>query len=131
AIPVSVRRAALHRLGRRDTVRGNRRVLRLVTATERIALSKRLANGATAMHTRLRLAGLLLLGLAFPQNLTAQPPAGRELRVRPTDDFAVTGDGSAEAWKKTEWEPLHKRTTGGPAYETKFKVPYSKTGFYT
>src|SRR5437899_5783346 len=29
----------------------------------------------------------------------------RELRVRPTADFEVTGDGSAAAWQKAEWEP--------------------------
>ena len=57
-------------------------------------------------------------------------PAAKELRVRPTDDFPVTGDGANAAWKKTEWEPLHKRTTGGPPYETRIKVLHSKTGFY-
>ena len=37
-------------------------------------------------------------------------PAGPpELRVKPTDDFEVTGAGSAEAWKKAEWVPLKKR----------------------
>src|SRR5262249_31457144 len=40
----------------------------------------------------------------------------RELRVRPTEDFEVTGDGSAEVWKKVEWEPLHKRG-GKHAYD--------------
>ncbi len=55
--------------------------------------------------------------------------AKRELRVRATDDFELTGDGSAEAWRKAEWEPLHKRGEGAP-YETKVKVLYSKTGLY-
>jgi predicted TIM-barrel fold metal-dependent hydrolase len=55
--------------------------------------------------------------------------AKRELKVRPTDDFELTGDGSAEAWKKAAWEPLHRRGEGAP-YETKVKVLYSKTGLY-
>ncbi|HJZ92964.1 MAG TPA: amidohydrolase family protein [Gemmataceae bacterium] len=57
-------------------------------------------------------------------------PVARELRVKPTDDFELTGDGSAEAWKKAEWEPLHKRTEKGLPYETKVKVLYSKKGLY-
>ena len=41
-----------------------------------------------------------------------------ELQVKPTDDFEVTGDGSAEAWEKAEWEPLHQRDADGLPYET-------------
>ena len=54
----------------------------------------------------------------------------RELRVKPTDDFELTGDGSHAAWAKAEWEPLHKRGDGA-AHETRVKVLYSKKGFYT
>jgi predicted TIM-barrel fold metal-dependent hydrolase len=56
--------------------------------------------------------------------------ARRELRVRSTEDFEVTGDGSAESWKKAEWEPLHKRTAAGHPYETRIKLLYSKKGIY-
>src|SRR5262245_51128004 len=35
-----------------------------------------------------------------------KPPARPELRVRPTEDFEVTGEGRAEAWKTVAWEPL-------------------------
>jgi predicted TIM-barrel fold metal-dependent hydrolase len=56
--------------------------------------------------------------------------ATRELRVKPTDDFEPTGDGSAPAWKKAEWEPLHRRGKNGLPYETKVKVLYSKKGLY-
>jgi hypothetical protein len=52
------------------------------------------------------------------------------MRVRATDDFEVTGDGRAEAWKKAEWVPLRKRSEGGLPYETKVKVLYSKKGLY-
>jgi predicted TIM-barrel fold metal-dependent hydrolase len=57
-------------------------------------------------------------------------PARRELRVRPTEDFEVTGEGKAEAWKKVDWEPLHKRTAAGHPYETRIKLLYSKKGIY-
>ena len=33
--------------------------------------------------------------------------ASRELRVRPTADFELTGDGSAREWEAAAWEPLH------------------------
>lgn len=59
-----------------------------------------------------------------------KPDKRRELRVKPTDDFELTGDGSNAAWAKAEWEPLHKRGDGA-AYETRVKVLYSKKGFYT
>jgi hypothetical protein len=54
----------------------------------------------------------------------------RELKVRPTDDFDVTGDGKADAWKKAEWEPLHLRPSSDHQYQTKVKTLYSKKGLY-
>ncbi|MFO0844340.1 MAG: amidohydrolase family protein [Gemmataceae bacterium] len=60
----------------------------------------------------------------------AKSSAVKVLRVKPTADFEVTGDGRAEAWKKAEWEPLHRRAADGLPYETKVKVLYSKTGLY-
>jgi predicted TIM-barrel fold metal-dependent hydrolase len=69
----------------------------------------------------------VLFGLSEPKSET---PVGRELKVPATDDFELKGDGSAEAWKKAEWTPLHKRTEKGHPYETKFKVLYSKKGLY-
>lgn len=60
----------------------------------------------------------------------SEQPAQHELRVRPTEDFAVTGDGSNAAWKKTEWQSLAARGVKGPAHESKFKLLYSKTGIY-
>jgi hypothetical protein len=71
----------------------------------------------------------ILFGLRDNPPPPEQPPA-RVLRVRPTDDFEVKGDGSAPAWAKAEWEPLHKRTKDGHPYETRIKVLYSKTGLY-
>ena len=54
----------------------------------------------------------------------------RELRVKTTADFEVTGDGKNEAWAKAAWEPLHKRGAGNHDYDAKVKVLYSKTGLY-
>jgi predicted TIM-barrel fold metal-dependent hydrolase len=55
----------------------------------------------------------------------------REYRVKPTDDFELTGDGSNAAWAKAEWEPLHRRPKSVHDYEVRVKVLYSKKGVYT
>lgn len=52
------------------------------------------------------------------------------LRVRATDDFEVTGAGDAAAWAATDWTPLRRRQADGAAYESRFKMLYSKTGLY-
>jgi len=57
-------------------------------------------------------------------------PGPRELKVKATEDFEVTGKGDAKAWEKAEWAPLHRRGEKGLPYETKFKVLYSPKGFY-
>jgi predicted TIM-barrel fold metal-dependent hydrolase len=72
-------------------------------------------------------AARVLFGL---QAAGAEREAPRELRVGRTEDFDLTGDGSAPAWKKAAWEPLHRRTDAGQRYETRVKVLYSPTGLY-
>ncbi|HQR06861.1 MAG TPA: amidohydrolase family protein [Gemmatales bacterium] len=62
--------------------------------------------------------------------VAAQEPKKPELRVMLTEEFKITGDGKAEAWKKAAWEPLPLRTKNGLPYETKIKLLYSKTGLY-
>ena len=52
------------------------------------------------------------------------------LRIRQTEDFAVSGAGDAPAWKKTAWEPLNLRSTEGHQYKTRVKMLYSATGLY-
>jgi hypothetical protein len=59
-----------------------------------------------------------------------KPEAPKELRVRPTEDFEVTGDGSNDAWKKTDWVALSARDSEGPPLETRVKVLYSRKGLY-
>ncbi len=89
------------------------------------------------MHLRTPLTKTALFALtvgtvtaAVVMSAAAEQVAAREMRVRSTQDFEITGDGSAAAWLKADWEPLHKRTAKGQAYVTRVKVLYSKTGIY-
>jgi hypothetical protein len=53
------------------------------------------------------------------------------LRVPATEDFQVTGDGSAAAWKMARSTRLNRRPGGGKNdYQASFKVLYSKSGIY-
>jgi predicted TIM-barrel fold metal-dependent hydrolase len=70
-----------------------------------------------------------LYGLATA-GANAERPGVPELRVRRTEDFEVNGDGSAAAWRKAEWEPLHRRGKEGLPYETRVKALYSAGGLY-
>lgn len=72
----------------------------------------------------------LLLAAACLVPVHRPDPPARELTVRATDDFAVTGDGTAAAWKKAEWEPLRLRADADRPYRTRVKTLYSKTGLY-
>ena len=53
-----------------------------------------------------------------------------QITVRTTQDFELTGDGSAEAWNPAEWIELKKRANAGHTYTTRFKTLYSETGIY-
>lgn len=57
-------------------------------------------------------------------------PATREMHVRRTEDFEVTGDGSAPAWKEAAWHGLTRRGADGLPYETRVKALYSSKGLY-
>jgi hypothetical protein len=81
------------------------------------------------MKPRVILPLVLILALTGGPGLRAAP-AAKEMHVPATDDFEVTGDGSAAAWRKAAWQPLRRRTTDGRAYETRIKVLYSRTGLY-
>jgi hypothetical protein len=50
--------------------------------------------------------------------------------VKPTEDFEVTGRGDHAAWERAEWVPLQRRDPAGPAYDSRFKLLYSKSGLY-
>jgi hypothetical protein len=53
-----------------------------------------------------------------------------EVTVAATEDFDVTGDGSAAAWEQTEWFPLERRGDARLPYEARVKLLYSATGLY-
>jgi hypothetical protein len=62
-----------------------------------------------------------------------RPPAAADalrIRVRPTADFDVTGDGQNAAWKTTDWTVIPQRTEGGLPYDSKLKLLHSPTGLY-
>lgn len=60
----------------------------------------------------------------------ADEPAPPVLHVKPTEDFAVTGEGTAAAWDNAAWTVLNMRPTGKHDYDARFKAVYSKTGLY-
>jgi hypothetical protein len=52
------------------------------------------------------------------------------LRVKPADDFQVTGTGDNAAWRQAEWTALNRRQPDGHPYDSRFKMLYSTTGLY-
>ncbi len=61
----------------------------------------------------------------------AESPAAPVMRVAATaNDFEVTGDGSAQAWKAASWTVLNRRDGGTHDYQTRVKMLYSKQGIY-
>lgn len=60
----------------------------------------------------------------------AAAPNRKTYHVRKTEDFAVTGDGGAPAWKAAAWEPLARRGEKGLDYNARFKALYSGQGLY-
>ena len=69
-------------------------------------------------------------GKADGDSAAPESASGPVLRVRPVKDFAVSGDGKNEAWSKTEWETIPRRTKDGLPYEARVKLLYSSTGLY-
>lgn len=68
--------------------------------------------------------------LAPAQEAATANAAVPELKVPRCDDFRVTGEGGADAWKKAEWVSIQTRPKSAHDYQTRFKVLYSKTGIY-
>ena len=78
----------------------------------------------------LAIAALVCAG-AVDGTLRAADDERPTLTVKPTEDFAVTGDGASPAWERADWVMLRKREPAGPLpYEARFKVLYSPTGLY-
>jgi hypothetical protein len=53
-----------------------------------------------------------------------------EMRVAATEDFQVSGDGSAAVWERAEWTNLKRRETTGHPYQARVKMLYSQNGLY-
>jgi hypothetical protein len=53
----------------------------------------------------------------------------KPLLVQRTDNFDISGSGSAVNWSKAEWIPMQKRK-GVADYSTRAKLLYSDTGIY-
>lgn len=66
----------------------------------------------------------------FTQALFAQ--SDKVLKVKKTEDFTLTGKGTAENWSTAEWVDLPQRNkvTGYTGLKTRIKVLYSNTGIY-
>ena len=76
------------------------------------------------MNARLVISFLIIL---VPVRLPAQ--SLKQLSIKHTEDFEVSGDGSSVAWKSVEWITLEKRK-GSLEYGTKAKFLYSDQGLY-
>ena len=63
------------------------------------------------------LSGPLLISLAgLVGSAPGESPADKVLRVRPTEDFKINGQGDRAAWEKTDWVQLKQRTAEGQGY---------------
>ncbi len=75
----------------------------------------------------------LLLAAADPQEApvaAATTDDEKLLHVPRTDDFKITGDGSAAAWQDVPWTALNKRESKGHDYDARIKMLYSDSGVY-
>jgi predicted TIM-barrel fold metal-dependent hydrolase len=72
----------------------------------------------------------VLAGTAIADHPSRPAAADKALKVRRTEDFTVSGDGSAKAWQPVPWEPLTRREAQGNDYKSQFKMLYSDRGLY-
>ncbi len=77
---------------------------------------------------------LLIMSLSAGKTTIAQEqttnPGPATIVIKKCSDFQITGNGSSEAWKMTEWVNLIPRNPEDIDYETKVKVLYSEKGIY-
>jgi hypothetical protein len=73
---------------------------------------------------------LSTLGPAQAQKPVPPDAAVPELKVPRCDDFELSGDGQAPAWKQAEWTSMPLRPGSAHDYQTRFKLLYSRTGLY-
>jgi hypothetical protein len=68
--------------------------------------------------------------IAFTMNAMNITLPADELLVKKTNDFEISGDGSAKNWENTQWIAIPQRSSAGADYQTKAKLLYSSTGIY-
>jgi len=77
---------------------------------------------------------LLIMSLSAGKTTIAQEqttnPGPATIVIKKCSDFQITGNGSSEAWKMTEWVNLIPRNPEDTDYATKAKVLYSEKGIY-
>jgi hypothetical protein len=71
----------------------------------------------------------VLILISNSVSYSARPEPG-STTIKKCNDFKVTGEGTAENWKKAEWINVKMQGTDQTTYATKVKVLYSETGIY-
>jgi len=69
-----------------------------------------------------------LFTIAFALAACADAKDSSEIKVKKTNDFLITGKGSAGNWNNTEWLIITPREKD--IYQTKLKLLYSDSGIY-
>jgi hypothetical protein len=70
------------------------------------------------------------LFFSIPGYVISQYSDTTVLKAIHTNDFMVTGDGSASNWNAVPWLVLPQRNPGAVVYNTKMKLLYSDSGIY-
>ena len=82
------------------------------------------------LFVKLFLICMILTGINTSGVLLGENPAHASTTVKKCSDFKVTGDGTSDNWKKTEWLNVSRQGSGQANYKTKVKVLYSEKGLY-
>ena len=73
---------------------------------------------------------LILGGSIINSELLALNSKPDSITIKKSQDFKITGSGSSDNWKGTEWINLVQQDQNTSVYKTKVKVLYSGTGIY-
>ena len=73
---------------------------------------------------------ILCLIFAVKSSSIAAKSENDSVIIKKCQDFKITGDGKSDQWKTTGWINLYQPDPADPAYNTKVKVLYSKSGIY-
>jgi hypothetical protein len=82
------------------------------------------------MKTKTVFVFVVLFQIICCLSASAQKSDTTILEVNKTEDFTLSGDGTAMNWRNEKWVVLPKRDNTGPPYETKMKILYSDSGIY-